>query len=244
MSHTSQLKEPIRIDMGKMLLAHEMVKLFPDLGNYEEIKTQVNNQWGDISGVVAVRDFWNLIDSIMMGYKLKNITKDITCQYYSWNLVQTQAIGELKFSTNINNLASNTKTASEISAFLKANPTELKRITVGTSESFPRNNARHLDPIIILSQGNDLFVHDGNGRLLKAVVEGQETINAYIGTQSQAPKSNHWVPTSYLMKLADARSKDLLLATFRESDNAIFEFQDRVMAEDRFKREMLGEIGL
>ena len=244
MSHTQQLREPIRIDIGKMLLAHEMIKLFPQLFDYDELKTQINDQWSNLNGEVAVRDFWNLIDSIMMGCKLKNITRDITSQHYSWNLVQTQAVSELKFSTDINRLTSNTKTASEVSAFLRANPTELKRVTDGTSKAFPENNARHLDPIIILSQDGSLFVHDGNGRLLKAVVEGKETINAYIGTQNQAPKSNHWVPTSYLMKLADARSKDLLLVTFRESDNAIFEFQDRVIAEDQFKREMLGEIGL
>ena len=244
MPHTNQLTEQIRIDIGKMLLAHEMIKLFPELFDYGELKTQINDQWSNLDDEVAVRDFWNLIDSIMMGYKLKNITRDITSQHYSWNLVQTQAVSELKFSTDINGLTSNTKTASEVSAFLRANPTELKRITDGTSESFPGNNARHLDPIIILNQDSSLFVHDGNGRLLKAVVEDKKTVSAYIGTQNQAPKSNHWVPTSYLMKLADARSKDLLLATFRESDNAIFEFQDRVIAEDQFKREMLGEIGL
>ncbi|MBU0978221.1 hypothetical protein KKF92_00100 [Patescibacteria group bacterium] len=244
MSYTKQLTEQIRVDIGKMLLAHEMIKLFPKLFDYDELKTQINDQWSNLNGEVAVRDFWNLIDSIMMGYKLKNITRDISSQYYSWNLVQTQVVGELKFSTDINGLASNTKTVSEVSAFLRANPTELKRITNGTSESFPGNNARHLDSIIILSQDSSLFVHDGNGRLLKAVVEGQETINAYIGTQNQSPKSNHWVPTSYLMRLADAKSKELLLTIFRESDNAISEFQDRVIVDDRFKREVLSEIGL
>lgn len=244
MPYTNQLTEQIRVDIGKILLAHEMIKLFPELFDYDELKTQINDHWSNLNDEVAVRDFWNLIDSILMGYKLKNIVKDITSQSYSWNLVTTQLIGNLKFSTDINGLTSNTKTASEVSAFLKANPTELERITDGTSEAFPGNNARHLDPIIILNQDSSLFVHDGNGRLLKAVVEDQKTISAYIGTQNQAPKSNHWVPTSFLMKLADTRSKDLLLATFRESDNAIFEFQNRVVVEDQFRQEVLGEIGL
>ena len=242
MSHTPQLIEPLRIDIGRMLLAHEMIKLFPDTGNYDEIKTQVNNQWGDFSDLVVVRDFWNLVDSIMMGYKLKNLTRDITSQHYTWNLVTAQAVNQLKFSTDIDGLMSNTKTAAEVKAFLEINPAELKRITDGTRAAFPEYNTRHLDPIIVLNQHDGLFVHDGNGRLLKAVVEGQEIISAYVGTQSQAPKSNHWVPTSYLMRLADARSKELLLATFRESDNAIFEFQDRVVVEDQFKQEVLNAI--
>lgn len=244
MSYTDQLTERTRVDIGKMLLAHEMIKIFPKLFDYDELKTQINDQWSNLNGEVVVRDFWNLIDSIMMGYKLKNITRDITSQCYRWNLVQTQTVSELRFSTDINGLTSNTKTATEVSAFLKANPTELKRITDATSKAFPGNNTRHLDPIIILSQDSSLFVHDGNGRLLKAVVEVQKTISAYIGTQNQVPKSNHWVPTSFLMKLADVRSKDLLLAIFRESDNAIFEFQNRVVVEDQFRQAVLGEIGL
>jgi len=70
MPHTNQLTEQIRIDIGKMLLAHEMIKLFPELFDYGELKTQINDQWSNLDDEVAVRDFWNLIDSIMMGYGL------------------------------------------------------------------------------------------------------------------------------------------------------------------------------
>lgn len=244
MNHTPQLTESIRIDIGKMLIAHEMVKLFPDFGDYEKMKTQVNDKWRDVSSIVSIRDFWNLVDSIMMGYKLKNLVRDITSQHYVWSIVSAQSVGELKFSTDINGLVNNTETASEVKAFLEANPTELQRITEGTNEAFPEGNTRHMDPIIVLSQTDGLFVHDGNGRLLKAVVEGQEVISAYVGTQSQAPKSNHWVPTSHLQRLADSKSRDLLIALLGENDNAIFEFQDRVVIENEFKQGVLRGIGL
>lgn len=239
MSHTPQLREKIRVDIGKMLIAHEMVKLFPLLFDYEELKIQVEAKWKKLEDEITVRDFWNLIDSIMMGYKLKNITRDITSMQYSWSLVEAQEINGLKFSTDINGLNSNTKTALDIRSFLRANPTDLKRITDGTSKEFPENNTRHLDPIIVLKQGDDFFVHDGNGRLLKAIVEEKTIINAYVGTTNPAVKSDHWVPTSYLMKLADAKYKEQLLIAFSESDNAVFEFQSRVIVKEKFKREVL-----
>ncbi len=242
MAYTPQLTDPIRIDIGRLLLAHELTKIFPHLGSYGEIKNQVNDRWNDFSDIVTIRDFWNLVDSLMMGYKLKNIVKGITSQSYTWNLVANQPITSLKFSSDINNLVINTKTATEVKSLLEANPTEMARITEATRVAFPENDTRHLDPIVILNHDDALFVQDGNGRLLKAIVEGQETVSAYVGTKTQAIKSNHWIPTAYLMKLTELKLKNFLLDAFRESDNACFEFQDRISMDDQFKQEVLNEI--
>jgi len=141
----------------------------------------------------------------MMGYKLKNITGDITSQQYTWSLKIGYAITQLRFSTNVNNLPSNGKTATEIKTLLKENPAEFQRIINNTQKEFPEESMRHLDPIVVLENNGTFFVHDGNGRLLKAIVENIEFVDAYIGTQNNAPKSNHWVPTSYLQKLSNER---------------------------------------
>lgn len=245
MSYTRQLIEPIRIEIGKMLIAHEIMKLFPKLGDYDQIKIQVNERWTNLSDsdVVIVRDFWNLVDSLMMGYKLKEIVRDITSQRYTWSL-SDQSISSIRFSSNINGLACNTKTASEINALLEKNPAERKRIIDGTNASFLDTDKRYLDPIILLSQGNDLFVHDGNGRLLRAILEGSVTIKAYIGVNTPSEKHNYWVPTSYLMMLADARLETALVGLIRESENALFEFNERVVASDDFKQNVLRQAGL
>lgn len=241
MSYTPQLTESVRIVIGKMLIAHEIFKLLPD-SDYEKLKAQINSQWAEFSDTVTIRDFWNLIDSLMMGYKLKNITRDITSQQYTWSLKRGQAIAQLRFSTYVNGLSSNEKTATEIKTFLEGNPTELRRITIGTHNEFPKGDTRYLDPIIVLENNGTFFVHDGNGRLLKAIIEKRDTIDAYIGINNGVSKSNHWIPTSYLRRLSDERQKDLLVKLLQESDNAVFEFENRAYPEERFKQEILSEV--
>lgn len=241
MSYTSQIIEPLRIEMGKLLISHEMIKLLPN-SDYEKIKTQINGKWTDFDEVVTVRDFWNLVDSLMMGYKLKNIARELTSQQYTWSFKRAQVVAQLRFSTDIAGLQSNTKTATEIKTLLEKDPAELQQVTSSTQREFSEEDTRHLDPIIILNQNGTLFVHDGNGRLLKAVIENKDIIDAYIGTQNNVLKSNHWIPTAYLQRLADEKCKEILFKILQESDNAIFEFKNRVDVEEEFKREILSEI--
>ncbi|MDO8460223.1 MAG: hypothetical protein Q7S74_03885 [Nanoarchaeota archaeon] len=241
MSYSPQLIEPIRVELGKMLIVHEIIKLFPDLDK-GLIESQVDRKWADFSKIVIIRDFWNLVDSLMMGYKLKDIAKNITSQQYTWRLITDQPIANLRFCTNINGLQINTKSVSEVKTFFEANPVELQRINRDTLTEFPEDDQRHLDPIIVFKEEEALFVHDGNGRLLKAIVEGQSNIRAYIGTRNNEAKSNHWVLTSYLQRLANGKAKELLIQVLSESINAVFEFEDRVDVDGTFKQNVLDEI--
>lgn len=236
-SHTSQLIEPVRIDIGKMLLAHEMIKLFPELGDYDSIKTQVNNRWKNFDNPVVIRDFWNLIDSVMMGYELKDVVRLITSESYSWRLEEKYPIDQLRFGwgEKVENFELNDKTAREATAYLKEHVDDLVKLKAKNKEKSPRT----YDPIIVegYSSDNSLHVHDGNGRLLQAIAIGQQTLDAYIGTQVKAQKSNHWVPTSFLQRLSDSLAIDTLFRVLRESDNAVFEFEDRVVTD--FKQRVL-----
>lgn len=241
MAYSSHLTEQIRVDIGRMLITHEMIKIFPGL-DYDEIKRQVGNRWSNLDETVAIRNFWNLVNSLMMGYELKNIVREITSQQYVWSLTTGQAIANLEFTIDINGLQSNTKTAGEMKVYFEENPEERERVVNSTNMEFPEGDVRHLDPLVVLEQRDLLFVHDGNGRLLKAVIENLETIDSYIGTQNDVPKPNHWVSTSYLMKLTEAKARGLLITILRESDNAVFEFENGVLDENSFKREVLKEI--
>jgi len=144
-TYTNHLTEQVRIDLGKMLISHEMTKLFPSL-DYEEVKRLVDGKWSNLSEVVSIRDFWNLVDSLMAGYKLKDLVKDITSQQYSWSLIENQEVTEVKFSTDINNLKSNGKTAADIKTFFDNNPEELGRIKQGTQCSQTHVNYTRSSP--------------------------------------------------------------------------------------------------
>ena len=236
-SHTSQLIEPTRIDIGKMLIAHELDKLFPGLDDYDHIKAVVNKRWNNLDGEVAIRNFWNLIDSTMMGYELKDIVRLITSEKVSWKLEEKYPVDQLRFGwgEKVGNFELNGKTAKEVTDYLEKHKDVLENLKKRYQKKLPRAN----DPIIVerYSGNDDLHVHDGNGRLLRAIAVGQQTLNAYIGTQVQAQKSNHWVPTSFLQRLSDFLAIDTLIRVLRESDNAVFEFEDRVVTD--FKQKVL-----
>ncbi|MFH1895960.1 MAG: hypothetical protein ABH814_00605 [bacterium] len=244
--YSVQLTEKIRLDIGRLLIAHEISKLFPkwaQMSGYGEIKVQVNFKWAQLKNETDIRDFWNLVDSLMMGYKLKNITKEVTSQQYSWELINEHPIEQLRFCTDIGGMQSNKKTAREVGARLGANPGKREELYKEREICFPPIDERYLDPIIVLKQNNDCYVHDGNGRLLKAILDNQGVIKAYVGNKEEANpelKFNHWIPTAFLQRLADLGQKASLVRSLQESDNAVIEFEKRVCVEDdQFKRDIL-----
>lgn len=244
MNYTSNILEPIRIKMGKVLISHEIFKLMQDL-DYEKIKEQINCKWDNFDDNVTVRDFWNLVDSLMMGYKLKNVVCLITSSQIIWNLANTK-IDDLRFTsdiTSINGFDIKRKTAKDVSIYLNDNSDvnvfdEVKR---KMQQEFTLAGARLSDPVMVEQHIDDtLHVHDGNLRLLKAIIEKKEAINAYIGKHNnETQKSNHWIPTSYLQRLSDQQQRDLLIKLLQESENAIYEFKNRVCAEEKFSQEVL-----
>jgi hypothetical protein len=233
--HTPQITNSIRLEIGKMLIAHETIKLFPGLGDYVLIKNHVNSKWENLDNEIAIRNFWNLIDSITMGYELKDVVRIITSEYFNWRFEGNYLIGQLRFGwgEKAGNFELNGKTAKETAAYLKEHTDILAELKAKNKEKSPRTD----DPIIVEEYSSDdsLHVHDGNGRLLRAIVNNQQALAAYIGTQISAPKSNHWVSTSFLQRLSDTLATDALVRVLRESDNAIFEFEDRVVTNIKQK---------
>lgn len=245
MSHTTQLKEPIRIDIGKMLLAHELEKLLPNLGtDYDKLRNLINQRWSSLDGVVAIRDFWNLLDSVMMGYELKDIIALITSEKTDWKFEERHPINELIFGwgEKLGDYRLNGRSAGEVIAYLENH----KDLSNDLKDKYKNSSPRIVDPIIVekyLSNGS-LHVHDGNGRLLRAIAINQSTLPAYIGSQNVRTKSNQWVPTSYLQRLTNVKAEEALAKVLSESENAVFEFKDRVVVGDDFRQEVLKEIGL
>lgn len=248
---TSNLTEEIRVAIGKLLLVHEFQKLFKVYDSHflETIKVGVEHLGNEAStgNEIGVRNFWNLVDSLMMGYKLKDITHLVTSSQIDWNLANLK-IDNLRFASDISKIEGfdiTGKTAREVSTYLNGHSDTFENTRVKTQREFATASSRVNDPVIVEEHTDGtLHVHDGNGRLLEAIIEKRDSINAYIGTHKNVSKSNHWVPTSYLMRLSDERQGELLIRVLQESDNAIFEFKNRVYTEEEFKREILNVLDL
>lgn len=240
--YTKNITEKIRVDIGKMLLIHEFKKLFrrTDVkipSSFEEISIDIDQivnkvHYGD---EVGIRDFWNLVDSIMMGYKLKNIVHQITSACFNWSL-ENPEIENLKFTSNdikLNGFGIDGKSASEVSQFLLSNPQELKTVREKASREFPKGDTRYKDPIIILNENKDLLVLDGNGRLFRAIILNIKTLKAYVGVRNANTDCNCWIPTSNLDRLdkeGNLCAKDLLNSIKSHSLNAQYEFDYRVVS--------------
>ncbi|PIZ46298.1 hypothetical protein COY32_03520 [candidate division WWE3 bacterium CG_4_10_14_0_2_um_filter_41_14] len=228
-NYTPNITQQIRLDIGKMLIAREIQKTFPDIAAYDKIKSTVNEKFEKLEEIVDIRNFWNLVDSIMMGYELKDVVRLITSENIRWRREEDYQIEQLRFGwgEKIGNFELNNKTAKETTNHLKIHPDDLDVQKKKYEETSQRVN----DPILVEKYASDesLHVHDGNGRLLSAIVNNQATLTAYIGAQVSVPRSNHWVPTSFLQRLSDTLTTDALIQVLRESDNAVFEFEDRVV---------------
>lgn len=68
-----QLTEPIRIEIAIGYLQHEMRKILARIKNksaWQKIDSELKNLNRN-NTMVPIRDFWNLVDGICLGLKLK-----------------------------------------------------------------------------------------------------------------------------------------------------------------------------
>lgn len=237
---TRNLTEEIRIAIGKLLLVHEFKKLFrvDDPHFLETIKAGIEHLGNEAStgNDIGVRNFWNLVDAIMRGFMLKDLVPKITSAGIDWSL-RDLPVGNLKFTSDITKIEGfdiNKKSFNEVKQYFESNPDKLAIVKQTTLEKYPEGDARYIDPIIVLNEDDGDFVHDGNGRLMRVIINKGKTLSAYVGSRNNKTISNHWVPTSYLFFLKEAAGKDqsftdLLNKVIASSQNAKYEWENRVI---------------
>lgn len=259
--YPAHLLEPIRVEIAKTLMVHEFKKLFISLGSehLKLIADDVNQWWTDSEkyNLASVRDFWNGIDGIMMGFKLKNIVPLLTAENIQWDKqeLKTEVI---HFASNllgetVKNLDMKGWSAGEVKKYLEQDPDILKAVKEKTEISFSQGKERHNDPIIVVKKHNDsLLVHDGNGRLLRAIIHETPTFSAFVGTYDKnKPETelNHWIPTGLLMHIVNRgcgpereASISLLVQLLNSSQSARYEFDDRVIEKNDCHKKIQSEV--
>ncbi len=212
MQHTEEylphLYDPIRREVAVGYVQHELRKLFPhvrDVALWETIDSDVT-QWFDESKLLApVRDFWNGVDAISGGFKLKHIVPWLTSRNMSIEKVD-QSVEELWFGTTFQEFATLGKrpSAKAVSDFLHTPAGSNVRsqaeqyLHSAEAETVERNHF----PILVVETESKLRVIDGNRRLFKALLSGTPTVLAIVARQIHAPQFfEHWVPTQLLLRL-------------------------------------------
>lgn len=184
-NYTSNLTEKIRVDIGKLLLIHEFKKLFPILGkeypeSFQRIEQDMNILAKKVESEeeISTRNFWNLVDAMMMGQMLKDIISKITAACFEWTFEKNTSVENLKFTTDFGGLNIKGMTAFDVSGGLKSKIQKLQKVKKKTLESFSQGINRYDDPIIVLENNNERLVLDGNGRLMRAVIKNIKILPA------------------------------------------------------------------
>lgn len=198
------LYEPLRQKIAIRYAQHEMRKLLPQLRD-ANLWRSVDTQIADWSEKLSIKNFWNGIHGISMGFRLKSLVPLITSLNIRWTEkdIPTE---ELWFGGQFGPIKSlgvlESGVAVKNSIFLPEHRdllAQTKQILIEKSE---KTAPRDKFPIFTVRKKNKLRVIDGNRRLLQAIVNKQEKIKAFVGEPVvEPPLFEHWTPTSLLVDL-------------------------------------------
>lgn len=206
--YPAHLYEPERRDIAIRYIRHELRKLFPKIRDEEVWKlldSEVAEWWNENPTLTPVRDFWNGLHGISMGFKLKNIVSWLTSAHLKWEEKEVP-VDELWFGSPIGFLKEiNEKpSAQQVREWIfrpeHAEHLEKERelSREKEDESMPRNEF----PIIAIRREKNLVVTDGNRRLLRAILTNKERIYSVTAEPIAQPIIfDSWVPTASLCEL-------------------------------------------
>ena len=240
--YPKHIYEPIRRQIAVDYVRHELRKYLPSLRDKEAWKVidgDVETWFDSAPFLFPVRDFWNGVEGIMMGFKLYNqLLAYITAEDVNWNKEEIE-ISKLTLGTE--NKVEEAKKFFELTA------------------------SRKDDPIIVVQKqiaGEDkMVIYDGNGRASMAKSEERKTILAYVGrfTDESRQPNNYWLATSVLMEIGHFakmawQNKDeelyqnylrILKDMLKWSESGKYEMKNRVISgPEEFKKRILSDLEL
>lgn len=203
------LHDSFRRKIAVRYTQHEMRKLLPRLRDdnlWQSIDKQVEEWYKELS----IRNFWNAIHGISMGFRLKSLVPWITSLHMQW-VEKDISIEKLWFGGKFGPIAS-LKIPDEISEsaaevkkriFQTENRRIFEQARKKLEELSKETSQRDNFPIFVIrKEQNKLKVIDGNRRLLQTIIFDKEKICAFVGEPiAEPPLFEHWVPTSLLVDL-------------------------------------------
>lgn len=225
-NYPAHIYEPIRREVANSYLRHELAKYLPSAtGNWKE---DIEKWFDGSTELYPVRDYWNGVHGIMMGFKLYNqLLSFITAENVAWNREKIK-LAELTY----------TDFGDYVPRRLGEEPIIVTQKEVDGVDKF--------------------VVYDGNNRVNQAIKRGEVEIEAWVSrfTDERRMPVNYWLPTSLLMEVTDYakrafKDKDyqsfvaVLKRMLSISESGRFEMKDRaVHGPDEFRTKLLKDLGL
>lgn len=216
----------MRIDLAVELAGKEIAKILnvKNDRDLQDIRLALKNMYDGREGVYApVHDFWSLVEMVLH-VKKKELPELITAENVKWReecvpindlaltwmpfLEQNKSIfGEKPWSV------ANVQSVFAESPHLLEEAKNYQLKVVGKKQH--KFNQSH-EPIEIMKENESYRLVDGNGRLYHAVLNGQDTIQCYVGEMKGSVPANYWASSGSLKQLC------LELRAFRELDQEAF----------------------
>lgn len=268
--YPKHLYEQIRREIGVDYVRHELRKYLPSIKGevWKRIDQDIEGWFDEAPFLYPVRDFWNGVHGIMMGFKLySHLLNFITGENVRWTKEEIE-LELLNFGT-VNSLVKEmvpegNEVRLAMSGYLK-NERLRKSHLEEMQKWYEITEERSTNPIIATQksiEGKDkLVVYDGNGRTTLAVLKGRGKILAYVGrfVDERRQPENYWLPTSLLMEIVhfvkkakemgDDNLYDSYVRVLRDmldrSDSGRYEMLNRVVSKgSKFYDEFMGDLDL
>jgi hypothetical protein len=268
--YPKHLYEQIRREIGVDYVRHELRKYLPSIKGevWKRIDQDIEGWFDEAPFLYPVRDFWNGVHGIMMGFKLySHLLNFITGENVRWTKEEIE-LELLNFGT-VNSLVKEmvpegNEVRLAMSGYLK-NERLRKSHLEEMQKWYEITEERSTNPIIVTQkriEGKDkLVVYDGNGRTTLAVLKGRGKILAYVGrfVDERRQPENYWLPTSLLMEIVHFVKKaremgdDNLYGSYvrvlrdmlDRSESGRYEMLNRVVPKgSKFYDEFMGDLDL
>jgi len=268
--YPKHLYEEIRKEIGVSYVRHELRKYLPSVRGetWKEIDHDIATWFDDAPFLFPVRDFWNGVHGIMMGFKLYNqLLSFITAENVEWEKKNIE-LDKLTFGS-VNPVLVD-KMGAEMGVIKAQQIYDRDRgfrdEAMGKIKSwYEMTEMREEHSIIVTEKEMDgekkLVIYDGNGRVTVAVLQGKKEISAFVSrfVDEELRPRNFWLPTSLLMditsfaKLAWKENQEGIYESYVRvigdmlawSESGKYEMKVRVVpGESEFKKKLFGDLGL
>lgn len=251
--YPKHLYEQIRREIGVDCIRHELRKYLPSIKGevWRRIDQDIEGWFDEAPFLYPVRDFWNGVHGIMMGFKLySHLLNFITGENVRWTKEEIE-LELLNFGT-VNSLVKEmvpegNEVRLAMSGYLK-NERLRKSHLEEMQKWYEITEERSTNPIIATQksiEGKDkLVVYDGNGRTTLAVLKGRGKILAYVGrfVDERRQPENYWLPTSLLMEIVHFVKKAKEMGDDNLYDSYVRVLRDMLDRSESGRYEMLNRV--
>ncbi|HYH74361.1 MAG TPA: hypothetical protein VD735_00210 [Candidatus Saccharimonadales bacterium] len=206
--YPEHIYDPLRREIAIELAGKEVAKILDaeDNDRLEQIRSAVDDLYDGRQGVYApIHDFWSLVEMILH-VKKKELPELITAENVTWkqeNLpIEQLHLTWMPFLEQHQDIFGEKPwSVADIQRIFFQKPELFKQARDEQQKSVgPQQHGfdQSEEPIALIHRNDQLELIDGNGRLYRALLNGNETVACQIGRMKGSMPQNYWVSAGAL----------------------------------------------